>query len=91
MRKAIRQIAVCAGLLLAFCLVCRFAFFRDYTAYIPIDPGPDGAFSGESMVPEVDQPEVVRIGPVPLQAEQVTGEVPGFAPVPLQVSHSSER
>lgn len=36
MKRAGRQIAACAGILILFCVVCRFAFFRSYTAYVPI-------------------------------------------------------
>ena len=37
----------------------------------------------------VIHPPFWRICPAPLQFGQVTGDVPGFAPVPLQVSQSS--
>ena len=38
MKRAGRQIAACAGILILFCLVCRLTFFRSYTAYIPLYP-----------------------------------------------------
>lgn len=36
MKKAAWEIAVCAAVLIAFCLVCRFTFLNTYTAYIPV-------------------------------------------------------
>ena len=36
MKKAAWEIAVCAAVLIALCLVCRFTFLNTYTAYVPI-------------------------------------------------------
>ena len=36
MKRAVRQIAVSALLLLVLCIVCRFIFCRTYTAYYPL-------------------------------------------------------
>ena len=58
MRKAIKQIAVCAVLLLLFCLVCRFAFYRSYTAFIPLQPGTEENFREPGLFPEIEEPEV---------------------------------
>lgn len=62
MRKAIKQIAVCAVLLLLFCLVCRFAFYRSYTAFIPLQPGTEENFREPGLFPEIEEPEVLRVG-----------------------------
>ena len=40
MKQAAKQIAICALGLILFCVICRIAFFRGYTARIPIQaPG----------------------------------------------------
>ena len=62
MRKAVKQIAVCAALLLLFCLVCRFAFDRNYTAYIPLRPGTEENFRGTDFSPQIEEPEMLRVG-----------------------------
>lgn len=36
MKKAAWEIALCAGVLIVFCLVCRFTFLNTYTAYVPV-------------------------------------------------------
>ena len=36
MKKAAWEIAVCAAVLIVFCLVCRFTFLNTYTAYVPL-------------------------------------------------------
>lgn len=36
MKRAVRQVAVSALLLLVLCIVCRFVFYRTYTAYYPL-------------------------------------------------------
>ncbi|MBR3742463.1 MAG: YdcF family protein [Clostridia bacterium] len=36
MKKAAWEIAVCAAVLIVFCLICRFTFLNTYTAYIPV-------------------------------------------------------
>ena len=62
MRKAVKQIAVCAALLLVFCLVCRFVFYRSYTAFIPLQPGTEENFRDTDIFPEIEKPEVLRTG-----------------------------
>ncbi len=61
MRKAIKQIAVCAVALLAFCLICRFAFSGTYRAYIPLAPGETERFRQEEAQAEMDAPGIVEI------------------------------
>ena len=60
MRKAIKQIAVCATLLLVFCLICRLTVFRTYTAYIPLGEGQEADFRREGVQMEVERPEVLQ-------------------------------
>ena len=62
MRKAVKQIAVCAGLLLIFCLVCRLTVFRTYTAYIPLGERQEAEFRREGIQVEVERPEVLKAG-----------------------------
>lgn len=58
MRKAVKQIAACAVLLILFCVICRLTLFRSYTAYIPLH-GEEGEAFHQLRV-EVAQPEVLR-------------------------------
>ena len=57
MRKAAKQIILCAAALLLFCVVCRAAFFDHLNIWIPL---PDG----EQEMPRItfDGPDVWRIG-----------------------------
>lgn len=36
MKKAAWEIVLCAGVLIVFCLICRFTFLNTYTVYIPV-------------------------------------------------------
>ena len=56
MKRAVRQVAVSALLLLVLCIVCRFVFYRTYTAYYPLylsSPASPEDFRIESEDPEV--------------------------------------
>ena len=52
MRKAAKQIVLCAAALLLCCIVCRIAFFSHLNLYIPLT---------EAKI-SVTQPEILRIG-----------------------------
>ena len=57
MRKAAKQIILCALALALLCIGCRFAFFRDFTIYLLVwESGP------ENPQLRVEQPEVLRLG-----------------------------
>ena len=64
MRKAIKQIAALAFLLILFCVGCRFLLFRNYTVHIRVrnNAAPPGA--GEEFRPSVENesPETARLG-----------------------------
>ena len=47
MKKAAWEIAVCAAVLIVFCLVCRFTFLNTYTAYVPF-PAAEGKPCGRA-------------------------------------------
>lgn len=57
MRKAIKQILLCAIALLLICLVCRAAFFDHLNIYLPL---PESAQPAAEI--RVSQPEVLRTG-----------------------------
>ncbi len=58
MRKAAKQIILCAAGLLLLCVVCRIVFFNQFSVYIPLSEN-----EHEAVVPvRADRPEVVRIG-----------------------------
>jgi uncharacterized membrane protein len=58
MKKAAWEIALCAGVLIVFCLVCRFTFMNTYTVYIPMSGPraenlPRGGVKMKSDAPQV--------------------------------------
>ena len=66
MKRAARQIAACAGILIVICMALRWMAWRDYHAYIPLhDDMIESARNGELEVstenPEKDA-EILRIG-----------------------------
>ena len=70
MRKAIKQIGVCALGLFLICLLCRLIFFRTYTVHIPIHPGSpmaqavaEDAPRARMEEPNVARPDDVRVHP----------------------------
>ncbi len=61
MRKAIKQIAACAGILILFCVFCRVVFFRSYTAYIPMNiPQGEGREAAEPRI-RTEDTDVIRV------------------------------
>ena len=57
MRKAVKQILLCAAALLLVCLACRAAFFDHLNIYIPLQ----GATEPEAEI-RVEQPDILRAG-----------------------------
>ncbi len=57
MRKAAKQIIVCAILLVLFCIVCRIVFFNQFNLYFPL---PDD--ENETISITVEEPDVLRTG-----------------------------
>ena len=54
MRKAVKQILLCAAALLLVCLACRAAFFDHLNIYIPLQ----GATEPEAEI-RVEQPDIL--------------------------------
>ena len=57
MRKAVKQILLCAAALLLVCLACRAAFFDHLNIYIPLQ----GATEPEAEI-RVEQPDILMAG-----------------------------
>ena len=74
MRKAIKQIAVCALVLVICCVVCRLAVFNQFSVYVKLQDS-FGAESRPELSPHVEHPEVLRAGNPEMRA--------GYARVPL--------
>ena len=81
MRKAIKQIGILAAALMAICLICRFAFFRSYTAYIPLN-NMEEAFRRGDFAAQMDEPGVIRVGD--------TGIRDGYLRVRITPEHHGE-
>jgi hypothetical protein len=82
MRKAAKQIAVTAVLLLALCIVFRLVFFNQFSVYAPL-PEPSGAAVGSADIrPRVERPEVLRAGEAEIQ--------PGYMRIPVYPESAGE-
>ncbi len=64
MRKAAKQLLVCALLLLAVCLVCRIAFFRDYDLWVPLNDREEEALARGTLTVTAASPEIVDLGEI---------------------------
>lgn len=82
MRKAAKQIAVTAVLLLALCIVFRLVFFNQFSVYVPL-PEPSGAAVGSADIrPRVERPEVLRAGEAEIR--------PGYMRIPVYPESAGE-
>ena len=82
MRKAIKQIGVCALGLFLICLLCRLIFFRTYTVHIPIHPNSEAAraVAGEEPLARMEEPEVARPDDVRVHPDHLSVRIhPGSA------------
>ena len=64
MRKAAKQIAASAVLLLVLCVLCRFVFFNQFSIYIPLPEEAAGNSAQTEMQPQVENPEVLQTGEI---------------------------
>ena len=62
MRSAVKQIGICAVVLLVFCLGCRLWKSDTYTAYIPMNPGLAEAYQQGELQVKSELPEVLLAG-----------------------------
>ena len=60
MKKAAWEIAVCAAVLIVFCVVCRFTLFSTYTAYIPLTAPSEEALRRGGVSMAADEPDVLH-------------------------------
>ena len=67
MRKAVKQILLCAAALLLVCLACRAAFFDHLNIYIPLQ----GATEPEAEI-RVEQPDA--FGEIEIESLEDAGE-----------------
>ena len=84
MRKAAKQIAVCAIALILFCVLCRLTVFHTYTAHIPLREQAMQALRENHGMPraEIERADVLRLGDMTLR--------PGSVSVPVQPHHRGE-
>lgn len=79
MRKAIKQILVCAAGLLVICVFCRFAFFDHLDVYIPqgqfLGDEPRARNGEEEPRFTIRQPEVLRTGSAEKKGKYLRVEV----------------
>ena len=59
MIRAGKQIAASALLLIVFCFVCRLTFFRDYNAYVLLNPVQETEFRRDGVYVTIEQPGIV--------------------------------
>ena len=60
MKKAAWEIAVCAAVLIVFCLICRFTFLNTYTAYIPMTDARAESLRKGGVRMTADAPQVLH-------------------------------
>ena len=60
MKKAAWEIAICAAVLIVFCLICRFTFLNTYTVYIPFYAPREEPVRQENVRMTADEPEVLH-------------------------------
>ncbi|MBR3743239.1 MAG: YdcF family protein [Clostridia bacterium] len=84
MRKAAKQIGICAMALILFCVLCRLTVFRTYTAHIPIQERVEQALREDNSIPrtESDHADVLRLGDITLR--------PGSVNVPIRPNQAGE-
>ena len=75
MRKAAKQIAACAMILLVFCVFCRLVFFNQFSLYVPLSGQADGSGIQTDVQPQVEHPEVLQAGKIEFRS--------GYARVPI--------
>ena len=79
MRKAAKQIAVTAVLLLALCIVFRLVFFNQFSVYAPL---PEPSAGSADIRPRVERPEVLRAGEAEIR--------PGYMRIPVYPESAGE-
>ena len=62
MKQAGKQIALCAVILAAFCVLCRLTVFSRYTVYADLYPLQEEALRRGVPVIDADEPGVLRVG-----------------------------
>ena len=84
MRKAAKQIGICAIALILFCVLCRLTVFRTYTAHIPIQERAEQTLRENKSMPraEIDQADVLRLGDITLR--------PGSVSIPIHPNQAGE-
>ena len=75
MRKAAKQIILCAMALALFCVVCRLVFFNQFSVYVPLSGSEVESGGLEELQLQVDHPEVLRTGEAGLRE--------GYAQIPI--------
>ena len=75
MKQAVRQILICALALICFCVLCRLAVFRTYTAYIPFPAGAEQPREGAYRV-EIVRQEAVHAGGFAFHAGYISVPIP---------------
>ncbi|MBR6028366.1 MAG: YdcF family protein [Clostridia bacterium] len=83
MRRAAKQIVVCALALILFCVLCRLTVFRGYTVNVPIlTRAAAGQQTDGKPRAELDQPEVLRLGEATMHT--------GYISLPVQPGQAGE-
>jgi len=79
MRKAAKQIILCALGLILFCAVCRLTLVRTYTARIPLRPDPSGFAKeiGDHPGARLENPDVIHMGNMKIRSDYISVPVHG--------------
>ena len=61
MKRAVKQIATAALLLLVFCCLCRLLIFNEYTVTLPVNSGDQSMFQTSDLDYHIDKPDVFEL------------------------------
>ena len=81
MKRAARQIAACAVILIVFCVVCRLTVFRTYTVSVPLW-GQEQRENPRDFKLDIENPDVVGYGQADVRD--------GVLRVPIQPKHAGD-
>ena len=82
MKKASIQIVLCAVALIAVCVVCRLAFFRSYSVYIPISPEMEERFRQQGVSVTTEGKNAFRPGEAQVRS--------GYLRIPVYPEHTGQ-
>ena len=82
MKRAARQVALCAAALLLFCIACRLFLFRDFALIVPLQSPQEAEMRQGGLRIEADRPDAAALGEAEVR--------PGYLRVPIRPRDQGE-